>query len=39
MLEDDISQQILNGEITVQLPEIIHIFTKRDKMGYEGYKR
>jgi GTP-binding protein EngB required for normal cell division len=29
----------LNGEVSAQLPEIIHIFTKRDKMGYEGYKR
>jgi len=29
------------GESTKKqaLPEIIHVFTKRDRMGYEGFKR
>jgi GTP-binding protein EngB required for normal cell division len=27
------------GSVNAQLPEIIHIFTKRDRMGFEGFKR
>lgn len=29
----------MNNDTEGQLPEIIHIFSKRDRMGFEGHKR
>ena len=33
--EDVLSEMSFEGN----LPELIHIFSKRDRMGFEGYKR
>jgi hypothetical protein len=32
---------IFTGTLTCELalPEIVHVFSKRDRMGYEGFKR
>lgn len=38
-MDDDYHDVMAETNSKQGLPEIIHVFTKRDRMGFEGYKR
>ena len=37
--QDQMSQLLMQSDLeTLDLPEIVHVFTKSDRVGYQGHK-